>query len=121
MENKDEKNINVQNIQTQMRKGILEYCILLAMDRGEIYSSDILTELKNENLLVVEGTLYPLLSRLRTNGLLDYAWRESKNGPPRKYYKLTEQGKKTLKQLNKTWSNLSLSVNSLKKKYEKNN
>lgn len=105
-----------------MRKGLLEYCILLTIARQkEAYTSDILQELKADNLLVVEGTLYPLLSRLKTEGLLEYTWKESKTGPPRKYYKLTPQGKKSLDELNETWQELSKSINSLTDKYEKNN
>src|SRR5690606_41205754 len=77
----------VENTQTQMRKGILEYCILAIISRGEIYASDIIAELKRAKLLVVEGTLYPLLTRLKNNGLLSYEWKESSAGPPRKYYK----------------------------------
>lgn len=115
-----ETNSNVTNIRVQMRKGILEYAILLAIGQGETYSSDILEELKKRNLLVVEGTLYPLLSRLKSNGLLDYSWQESTGGPPRKYYALTASGRETLAQLVETWSALSSSVNSLQKNYEKN-
>ena len=75
-----------ENTQTQMRKGILEYCVLLIISRGEIYASDIIAELKSAKLLVVGGTLYPLLTRLKNNGLLSYNWVESTSGPPRKYY-----------------------------------
>ena len=85
-----------ENTQTQMRKGILEYCVLLIISRGEIYASDIIAELKQAKLLVVEGTLYPLLTRLKNNGLLAYNWVESTSGPPRKYYVLTEDGKQIL-------------------------
>ncbi len=99
--------------QAQMRKGLLEFCILLTIAKGETYASDILKELKVADLLVVEGTLYPLLSRLKTEGLLAYTWQESAAGPPRKYYRLTEEGKDYLKQLKATWSNLSGSINSL--------
>ena len=81
-----------ENTQIQMRKGILEYCILSIISQGEIYASDIISELKKAQLLVVEGTLYPLLNRLRTNGLLSYEWRESTSGPPRKYYTITDAG-----------------------------
>ncbi len=93
-----------------MRKGILEYCILAIISRGEIYASDIIAELKTAKLLVVEGTLYPLLTRLKNNGLLSYNWVESTSGPPRKYYQLTAEGLVLLKQLDKTWQELSFAV-----------
>lgn len=105
--------MNLENAKAQMRKGILEFCTLLIISRGEVYSSDILTTLKEADLLVVEGTLYPLLSRLKTMGLLGYDWRESKNGPPRKYYHLTPKGKEALKDLVTTWKDLSSSIRSL--------
>ncbi|WP_256010867.1 PadR family transcriptional regulator [Desertivirga xinjiangensis] len=101
----------VENTQIQMRKGILEYCILSIISRGEIYASDIINELKKAQLLVVEGTLYPLLTRLKNNGLLSYNWIESSSGPPRKYYTLTNSGKQVLKQLDATWTELVYSVN----------
>lgn len=101
----------VENTQTQMRKGILEYCILSIISRGEIYASDIISELKSANLLVVEGTLYPLLTRLKNNGLLNYNWQESTSGPPRKYYTLSPAGIEVLKRLDTTWEELSYSVN----------
>ena len=100
----------LENTQTQMRKGILEYCILAIISRGEIYASDIIAELKTAKLLVVEGTLYPLLTRLKNNGLLSYNWVESTSGPPRKYYQLTPEGSVLLKQLDKTWQELSFAV-----------
>jgi len=90
-----------------MRKGILEYCVLLIISKGEIYASDIIAELKSARLLVVEGTLYPLLTRLKNNGLLSYNWVESTSGPPRKYYVLTEDGKNILSQLDHTWNELA--------------
>jgi len=102
--------MNIENTQTQMRKGILEYCILAIISRKEIYASDILAELRKSNLLVVEGTLYPLLTRLKNNGLLTYAWVESLTGPPRKYYALSEKGLESLNMLNKTWQELSFAV-----------
>ncbi len=98
-----------------MRKGILEYCVLLIISRGEIYASDIITELKQAKLLVVEGTLYPLLTRLKNNGLLSYHWVESTSGPPRKYYVLTEDGKAILKQLDNTWQELAYAIDTSKK------
>jgi PadR family transcriptional regulator PadR len=105
------------NTQTQMRKGILEYCILSIISRGEIYASDIIEELKAAKLLVVEGTLYPLLTRLKNNGLLTYNWQESTSGPPRKYYQLSEIGSEILNQLDHTWADLSYAVeNSIKQR-----
>ena len=99
-----------ENTQTQMRKGILEYCILSIIARDETYASDIIAELKKAQLLVVEGTLYPLLTRLKNNGLLTYNWVESTSGPPRKYYALSDEGKKMLEQLDNTWHELAFAV-----------
>lgn len=103
--------MNVENTISQMRKGILEYCILAVISRGEIYASDILTELKEAHLIVVEGTLYPLLTRLKNAGLLTYTWKESVQGPPRKYFVLTDEGSKFLNELDETWKDLNYSVN----------
>ncbi len=99
-----------ENTQTQMRKGILEYCILSVIAGSEIYASDILAELKTSRLIVVEGTLYPLLTRLKNNGLLSYNWVESTSGPPRKYYKLSQEGLEILERLDKTWDELLFAV-----------
>ena len=93
-----------------MRKGILEYCILSIIAKGEIYASDIIAELKKAQLLVVEGTLYPLLTRLKNNGLLHYNWVESASGPPRKYYSLSDDGRAVLSQLDNTWKELAFAV-----------
>ena len=98
--------MNVENTQIQMRKGILEYCILRIVSRGEVYASDMLEELTSAKIMVVEGTLYPLLTRLRKSGLVEYKWVESSSGPPRKYYKLTADGTIFLDSLSETWSNL---------------
>ncbi len=100
----------VDNTQTQMRKGILEYCILSIISQGEIYASDIISELKRARLLVVEGTLYPLLTRLKNNGLLSYVWKESTSGPPRKYFEITPEGIEVLKKLDATWEELVYAV-----------
>ncbi|MEC3878032.1 PadR family transcriptional regulator [Parapedobacter sp. 10938] len=100
----------VDNTQTQMRKGILEYCILSMISQGEIYASDIIGELKKARLLVVEGTLYPLLTRLKNNGLLSYVWKESTSGPPRKYYQITPAGTEVLHKLDTTWGELVFAV-----------
>lgn len=99
-----------ENTQIQMRKGILDYCILSIISRGEIYASDIIAELKKAELLVVEGTLYPLLTRLKNNGLLSYIWKESTSGPPRKYYQITLEGEKVLEKLDTTWKELVYAV-----------
>ncbi|MFA5134405.1 MAG: PadR family transcriptional regulator [Patescibacteria group bacterium] len=110
----DEKQKNeLENTRAQMRKGILEFCILLVISAGKIYASDILKQLERADLIVVEGTLYPLLSRLKNTGLLEYTWEESKSGPPRKYYILTKKGKETVKQLSHTWGKFNQSINSL--------
>lgn len=95
-----------------MRKGILEYCILQIISRGEVYASDMLGELTSAKIMVVEGTLYPLLTRLRKAGLVDYKWVESNSGPPRKYYTLTDEGRQFLDNLGETWMEL---VNSTQK------
>lgn len=100
---------------SQMRKGLLEFCILVAISEGRVYSSDILKKLKSADLLVVEGTLYPLLSRLKTQKLIAYDWEESPSGPPRKYFELTKEGRATLAQMEETWTQLQTSINSLKK------
>ncbi len=102
--------MNLENVKAQMRKGVLEYCVLAILQRAEAYPSDILTELKSAKMLVVEGTLYPLLTRLKNAGLLDYRWEESTSGPPRKYYSLTETGTQVLEELHKTWNELSKAV-----------
>jgi len=98
--------MNLENTQVQMRKGILEYCILHIISRGEVYASDMLDELTSAKIMVVEGTLYPLLTRLRKAGLLEYKWVESTSGPPRKYYTLTDEGQKFLDSLDATWKDL---------------
>lgn len=105
-----------EKTRAQMRKGILEFCTLLIISKKEIYSSEILEELKEADLVVVEGTLYPLLSRMRKSNLLDYKWQESKAGPPRKYYMVTERGTSLLKELTKNWKSLSKTTNSLIRK-----
>lgn len=94
-----------------MRRGVLELCTLSIIAEKEAYTSDIITKLKDSDLIVVEGTLYPLLSRLKEGNLLKYKWKESNSGPPRKYYQITEEGQDFLLQLNKTWSNLVAAVN----------
>ena len=98
---------SIENTKVQMRKGILEFCILGIISRGEVYASDILDALKNANMLVVEGTVYPLLTRLKNAGLLTYEWKESSSGPPRKYFTLTQEGKTAFEELKQTWNELS--------------
>jgi PadR family transcriptional regulator, regulatory protein PadR len=105
--------MNVENTQVQMRKGILEFCVLHIISRGEVYASDMLAELTEARIMVVEGTLYPLLTRLKNAELLDYKWVESSSGPPRKYYTLTEKGRGFLKELEKTWNELVESMNQI--------
>ncbi len=107
--------MKIENTKAQMRKGILEYCILSILQRGDAYTSEILSVLKDAKLLVVEGTIYPLLTRLKNAGLLSYRWEESTSGPPRKYYELTETGQLFLKELQTTWGNLSSAVNKVTK------
>lgn len=102
--------MNLENTQVQMRKGILEFCILNIISRGEIYASDMLEELTSAKIIVVEGTLYPLLTRLRKAGLLEYKWVESNSGPPRKYYTITAIGTEFLESLNSTWLELVAST-----------
>lgn len=107
-------NVKVENFQSQIRKGTLEFIILLIIaTKGPVYASDILQLLTSAKLLVVEGTLYPILTRLKNNGLLEYSWQESTSGPPRKYYSLTPAGQETLFLLQASWESLSSSINSL--------
>jgi PadR family transcriptional regulator PadR len=108
--------MKIENTKAQMRKGVLEYCILSILQHGDAYTSEILSELKDAKLLVVEGTVYPLLTRLKNVGLLNYRWEESTSGPPRKYYGLTETGKIFLNELNSTWNELVEAVNLVTKK-----
>jgi PadR family transcriptional regulator PadR len=103
--------MKLENTKAQMRKGVLELCILSIIAEKEAYPSDIMERLKENELIVVEGTLYPLLTRLKNAGLLHYSWRESTSGPPRKYYHITEEGNQFLKGLLGAWSQLSNAVN----------
>ena len=106
--------MNIDNAKAQMRKGILEYCILSILAKRDLYTSDIFRALKENDLIVVEGTLYPLLTRQKNAGLLNYRWEESTQGPPRKYYGLTEIGRTYLKELDESWDALINSVKSIK-------
>lgn len=103
--------MDLENTKAQMRKGILEYCILSVLSRNSCYASDIIKELKEAEVIVVEGTLYPLLTRQKNAGLLSYRWEESLQGPPRKYYELTDTGRAHLTDLDKSWQELVESVN----------
>jgi PadR family transcriptional regulator PadR len=107
------KEVTIEEAKSGMRRGMIEFCTLLIISGGKVYASDILKKLKESDLIVVEGTLYPLLARLRTEGLVDYVWEESKSGPPRKYYTLTKKGRENLSQLKATWKSLVESINSL--------
>ena len=106
--------VNIDNAKSQMRKGMLEYCVLLLLRRRASYASDIILQLKEADLLVVEGTLYPLLSRLKKDGLLSYEWQESTQGPPRKYYALTPDGEAFLAGLDAAWCEIENTVSVLK-------
>lgn len=105
---------STENIKSQMRKGFLEYCILLLLEKKQkAYASDIMQGLKDAQLIVVEGTLYPLLTRLKNSGMLDYEWQESTQGPPRKYYKLTAEGHTVLSELSVAWCEIKTTIDSL--------
>lgn len=106
--------MDVNNAKSQMRKGMLEYCIMLLLKRKAAYTSDIIKQLREARLLVVEGTTYPLLTRLKNDGLLSYHWEESTQGPPRKYYALTEDGERFLQELDAAWNELASTVGLLK-------
>lgn len=105
--------MKLENTQVQMRKGILEFCILHIISRGEVYASDMLEELTSAKIIVKEGTLYPLLTRLRKANLVEYKWVESNSGPPRKYYTLTQEGHAFLESLSETWEGLVSSTNQI--------
>lgn len=107
--------MNIENTKAQMRKGILEFCILSILSKNDHYASEILDTLKGGKMIVVEGTIYPLLTRLKNSGLLEYRWEESTSGPPRKYYKITEVGKTSLAELSTSWKALTTAVNKITK------
>ena len=113
--------MNIENTKAQMRKGVLEYCILSILENEDQYASEILDTLKDARMLVVEGTIYPLLTRLKNAGLLTYRWEESTSGPPRKYYALTEEGTSFLKELDTTWDELRNAVNLVTRSKSTNN
>lgn len=105
--------MDIQNTQSQMRKGVLEFCILSIIQQGEVYPSDIVDKMKGANLNILEGTLYPLLTRLKNAGYLTYRWVESNSGPPRKYFLMTEQGLQFYGELERTWNELADAVQKL--------
>ncbi|MGI9139275.1 MAG: PadR family transcriptional regulator [Sediminibacterium sp.] len=105
--------MDIQNTQSQMRKGVLEFCILSIIQQGEVYPSDIVEKMKQANLHILEGTLYPLLTRLKNAGLLNYRWVESVTGPPRKYFVMTDEGKAAFTILLNTWNEMTGSVQAL--------
>ena len=115
------RHMNIENSKAQLRKGILEFCVLALLQEGEAYPSDLLVALKDAQLIVVEGTLYPLLNRLKNGGLLTYRWEESKSGPPRKYYSLTEQGVIFYKELAVSWGELKEAVEHISQANKPNN
>lgn len=106
--------MNVDNSKAQMRKGLLEYCILAVLSRGDAYASQIIAELKQAETIVVEGTLYPILTRLKNQGLLSYRWEESTQGPPRKYYALTTNGRAYLEQLDEVWERIVAQIRAIR-------
>lgn len=112
--NSQDLDLNAENIKAQMRKGVLEYCILSILRKGDSYVSPMIAELKAAKMIVVEGTLYPLLARQKNQGLLSYRWEESPSGPPRKYYSLTEKGRKALQLMDEAWTEVVKTVDYIK-------
>lgn len=108
--------MKIENSKAQMKKGVLEYCILAIISRKDCYASEIISELKEARLIVVEGTLYPLLTRQKNAGLLKYRWEESTQGPPRKYYSLTDKGREYLEGMDASWEELQKAVNQINEK-----
>ena len=106
--------INVENIKTQMRKGVIEYCVLSILSRGDSYTPEIIAALKESEMIVVEGTLYPILTRQKNQGLLSYRWEESPQGPPRKYYMLTDKGRTALAELDHSWEEISEQIRKIR-------
>ncbi|HMS31736.1 MAG TPA: PadR family transcriptional regulator [Candidatus Saccharibacteria bacterium] len=106
---------NIKSFETQLRKGLLTYCILSLALGGQVYTSKIIEELKSANMIVTEGTLYPLLNRLSKNGFLNHVWEESSGGPPKKYYSISKDGRQYLKKLDLAWKNISVSINKIAK------
>jgi|SRR5574344_1181598 PadR family transcriptional regulator, regulatory protein PadR len=106
---------NLDNVRSQMRKGVLEYCILSILNKKDAYASSIISEMKEAKMIVVEGTLYPLLIRQKNQGLLSYRWEESPQGPPRKYYSITERGKEQLSEMDSAWKELVETIELIRK------
>jgi len=106
---------NIENIKSQMRRGVLEYCILSVLDKNDAYASELINKLKDARIIVVEGTLYPLLTRQKNQGLLAYRWEESTQGPPRKYYTLTDKGREVLEEMDKAWKEIVETLDILRK------
>jgi len=107
-------NINVENFKSQMRKGVLEYCILGILSKQDAYASSIIAQLKEVNMIVVEGTLYPLLIRQKNQGLLNYRWEESPQGPPRKYYQITDKGRAALGEMDGAWKEMVVTIDQIR-------
>ena len=107
--------MSTENFKIQIRKGLLEFCVLQIISKKEVYASEIIEELKNSKIIVVEGTVYPLLNRLKKSGYIQHVWRESDQGPPRKYYQITPQGTQMLNELSLSWKSLQKAVNSIQK------
>ena len=108
--------MNIENTQSQLKKGVLEYCILSIIMNGEVYPSEIIEKMKSANLVILEGTLYPLVTRLKNADLLSYRWVESNSGPPRKYFSLTDKGKEFYLSLQQTWMEINTAVQIITKK-----
>ena len=108
--------MNAENVKAQMRKGVLEYCILSILSKQDAYASSIIQQLKESEMIVVEGTIYPLLTRQKNQGLLSYRWEESTQGPPRKYYTITEKGREFLADLDQTWVELVETVKNIRER-----
>lgn len=106
---------NTDNIKSQMRKGVLEYCILLILEKKDAYASSLISELKQARMIVVEGTLYPLLIRQKNQGLLTYRWEESPQGPPRKYYSITDKGREALREMDQAWQEVVETIEFIKR------
>ncbi len=108
--------LNTDNVKSQMRKGVLEYCILSILNNNDAYASELIAELKNAKMIVVEGTLYPLLTRQKNQGLLSYRWEESPQGPPRKYYSITDKGKELLQEMDSAWQEVVDTISHIRNK-----
>lgn len=108
--------LNTDNVKSQMRKGVLEYCILSILNKNDAYASELIAELKEARMIVVEGTLYPLLTRQKNQGLLSYRWEESPQGPPRKYYSITDKGKELLQEMDAAWKEVVDTISHIRNK-----